>query len=448
MQVLDDPNDGSTTDGSISILGDQEINQERIESDEGISNHTPTPQPMQMWMRCTPIDMTICAKRPFQPRPRNDRRCAQPTSVEELGLPPQNILEDLQSYLDRLNNMLTRVYLMPVLLFFIAAGALSLLYGLNARYTAVKLELKELEHKLYSMTTERYKIEGNLNKCEYLYEMELDKASYVNPDFKPDRENGDKKMPAVQIPNCQSSDSTGECVIQPTKLSDSYENELDENMDLKYSKSVWDGAGDVIHVTTTPIRTKESIKIDCNDENNLFSEYNREYCEKLKNSIDFKPKIQSHEEVYSTLYKGINDKECNLDKINFKRGIEHARKVLRATKCDDDGTMKYLQEMFDNYQTKSKGDHFKTKDDKKIEKTQGKWDKTQKIEHSVIKTDKFEGNSSDERFDYHDKKHRHDKENKQRKNDRKDTRKPDKDQGKWNKNDRKIVKVYDQRHDN
>lgn len=464
--------DDSTTDGSISIIGDHENNQGRSEPDDVLSSHTPTPQPMQMWLRCTPIDMTICAKRPLEFRPRNYRRCAEPTSVEELGLPPQNIIEDVLNYLDRLNNLLTRIYLVPVLLFFLAAGSLTILYVLNGKYTAGKLEIKQLEQKLYSATIDRVKVEGKLAKCEYLYEMELEKASYPNTEFKPENGYGDKteiansdkpqfednmEMPAVQNPICQLDDPSGECVIQPTRLSDNYAHDENE----KLAKTVWTGAGDEVRETNQP--TKENKPIDCNDENSLFSEYNRRYCESHK-KVNVEPKPETNENVYSTLYsyKTIDDKECNLNQIDFNKGIEHARKILRDTNCDDEGTLKYLQEIYDNFQTKTKGDQNvkPNRHNVKIMRSQYKRDKTQKIDHIVIENlNKYDENSSEERFDHNDKKHKHDKkhhkendsdkENKQKKHDRKDAKKQEKDQGKRNKNDRKrdMAKVYDHRHD-
>lgn len=459
LQVYDDLNDGSTTDGSISILGDHEFNQGRIllDSDDS-STHTPSPQPLQMWMRCTPIDMAICAKRPLVARPRDSNHFEQPTSVNELGLRPQNIVDDVFNYLDRLSS----VYLLQVFLLFLTAGLVAILAIIYSRYSACKLEIKDLEQKLYSIKMEKYQIEGNLARCEYLYEMELDKTTNGNVEFKADGDNSDKKMSAEHSEsNCQSNDGT--CVIQPTKLSDEYVKEVSEDSVLDIGPTVWFGAGDEVIPTKQPFKSKENFLSECNDDSSLFSEYNREYCESRKKYARDALKPESPEKVYSThySYKAIDDRECNPSKIDFNLGIEHARKMLRDTNCDDDGTMKYLEEAFDRFQ-KTKTTKAR-KELKKLDKTHGKWDKTQKVEHSVIHVGKYDENASEERIDRGEKKERRDKKHRKEKdgdsnkenrkqNNRKDATKKynqDKDQSKWQKNERKrdTVKVYDHRHD-
>lgn len=447
--MYDDLNDGSTTDGSISILGDHEHNQGRFDSDD-LSIHTPAPPPLQMWMRCTPIDMTICSKRPLEARPR----CQQVTSVAELDSPQQNIVDEVLKYLERLNHFLSSIYMLQVILLFLTAGSVAFLAIIYSRYSACKLEVKDLEQKLYTSKMDKYQIEGNLARCEYLYEMEVEKTT--STEFKPAPENVEKTMPAVHGPtNCQTNDLNGECVIQPTRLSENHAKDADIKL-----QTVWTGEGDDLLSTKKPY-VKVNYLPECNDESSLFSEYNREYCElQKKPSNEQKDPIAT---VYAThySYKAIDDKECNPNKIDFSLGIEHARKILRETKCDDEGTMKYLQKAYENYQTKLRDDQSKThKEYKKIDKTNGKWEKTQKFNNSVIKIDKYDEHlSSEERFDRKEKKDRRDrkhqkekegdKENK-RKHDRKDAKKPiqEKDTGKWNKNDRKrdMVKVYDHRH--
>lgn len=454
MQSYDDLNDGSTTDGSISILGDHEINQDRFESEE-LSSHPPSPQPLQMWMRCTPVDMTICAKRPLEARPLEPNRCQEATSVEELGLPPQNIVEDILNYLERLNSFLASIYLLQVLLLFLTAGSVALLAIVYSRYSACKLEAKDLEQQLYRAKMDKYELRRNLSSCEYLYEMRVGKSI---ADYDPANENVDKTMPAAHSKSsCQRDDLNGECVIQPTRLS-GYANKVDEVAPLKTSDSVWTGEGEDLLPTPKPLKSKDTYISECDDENSLFSEYNREYCENQKNRA--RDQKYQNEKIYSThySYKAIDDKTCNPNKIDFNLGIEHAKKILRESNCDDEGTMKYLQRAYDNFHAKSRNDAAKGRkeNNKKFEKN-GKWDKTQKFNDSAIKIGKSEENSPEERFDRKEKQERKkhhkerdsDKENK-RKNERNDAKKyqPDADYGKWNKNDRKrdTVKAYEHRH--
>lgn len=501
LAVYDDLNDGSTTDGSISIIGDGEHNHRRLEeiteghgfeSDELSSPPSTTtttttvsasaPQPLQMWMRCTPIDMTICAKRPLQPRPYEPNRCQRPTSVAELGLPEQNILVDLLTYLERLNNFLSSIYLLQVFLLFLTAGSVALLAIIYSRYSACKIEIKDLEQKFYSTKADKYQIEGNLARCEYLYEMEMEKTVATNSDFKPATDGDEQVTIAIAPPplhtHTEAQNFNVKPEIQPTRrLAESN----DENMMAgEKLQTVWTGADDNLIATKKPRHiAKESHFSDAEctdtDDGSLFSEYNREYCENQKKNQAAK--------VYATHYSytAIDDGECNPNKIDFTLGIEHARKILRETNCDDDGTLKYLEKAYENFEANTIKRH---KQLAKKGDRNGKWEKAPKINSSVIKIDKYnDGKSEDdaslaaeERFDRKEKRSRRadkkskrnddndddgDKENnRRRKSDRKDgatatttTKKynPDKDKNtvKRMKNDRKrdMVKVYEHRHD-
>lgn len=455
-------NDGFTTDGSISILGDHEINQGHFETDD-LSTHTPSSQPLQMWMRCTPIDMTICAKRPLEARPHETNRCQQATSVEELGLPSQNVFEDILHYLERLNNFLSSIYLLQVFLLFLTAGSVTILAIIYSRYSACKLEIKDLEQKLYSAKLDKYQIEGSLATCEYLYEMELEKSTNSNVEFKPERDSIDKNMPAAHDQaDCQVNDPTGDCVIQPTRLSaDEYViDEANEKAPIgSYGKTVWTGAGDEVLATKQPFKSKEHFLSECDDESSLYSEYNREYCEKRKNrrSRDEPKRASPENDVHSIdfLYKqGVN------------LVLDNARQVLRDINNDNTPIL-VNPPVDDRFRTKTKADHAKgRKDHKKMEKTNGKQDKIQKIEHSMIAiADKIDDYPTEEIVDRNNvRKERRDKKNhkeknsdkeNRRKNDRKEAKKyqqdKDTDQGKRNDNrnvrKRDMVKVYDHRHD-
>lgn len=506
LHAYDDFNDGSTTDGSISILGDHEIRQSPSDADD-LSTHTPSPQPLQMWMRCTPIDMAICTKRPLEMHSLDTTQPRVPWSNEIEG---PNYTDTALRWLERFNSFLSSIYLFQVILLFLTAGGVAILAIIYSRYSACKLEIKDLEQKLYSAKMEKYQIEGNLAHCQYLYEKEVETAT--NVEFKTETVAHDKKQSADSITistahthtDCQAN---GDCVIEPTRLSDQA---TDKHANV--GKTVWTGAGDDLLATKQPFKSKEIYLSECDDESSLFSEYNRQYCDNRKN----KPQepLNQLEKVYSTQYsyKAIDDRECNPNKINLSFGIEHARAILREHNCDDEGTMRYLQQVYDAYQIKSKGDHGKThKKDRTLEKeremlrelnidddqgtksysqklsddyhlveideyfeklrkehetlekekSKAKLEKTVHHEHSVI-TVGDENLSTEQRVGRNDKKRDRrdkkdlkdrvsDKENK-RKTDRKDITKKhqqDKNDGKWNKNDRKrdTIKVHDHRHD-
>ncbi|XP_031638367.1 uncharacterized protein LOC116350651 isoform X2 [Contarinia nasturtii] len=421
--VYDESCDGFTTDGSISILGDHEINQERFGADD-LSNHTPSPQPMQMWMRCTPIDMAISVK-----RPRNQALDEYKSSSS------QNVSFDFQNFVDFIHREMFLIVITASLL-----GIISVMY---AQMQKVEYKLKEVELELYNIKIEKYQIELNLAQCYNLY----DNKTNNSVEFIPEQNNGDKQMPAVHD---ESANEDGSFIIQPTKLSDMGIPKKEPLVDP--NQIIWTDAEEYDDDYTSEVFRHS----ECNMKLSEFARKNREYCRKLKNMGREKPKVETPEKIYSThySYKAIDDKECNPNKIDFNLGIEHARKVLRDSNCDDEGTMKYLQKAYDNFMKKTKVDHLHGhKEHRKTDKTNGKWDKSEKFEHSVIKAE-YDDNSSEEYFDRNDKKDRRDKKQhkdsdkeKNRKNDRKDSKKyhQDKDQGKWNKNERKrdSVKVHD-----
>lgn len=429
------------------MLGDDEIEQNPFESND-LAMNAPSlmVQPQQMWMRCMPIDMSVCTKRPIAVRPRDHRD--QPTSVNGLGLAPQNIIEDIFHCLDRLNNFWSSIYLLQVLLLFLTAGSVTLLAIVYSRYSACKLEVKDLEQKLYSAKVENIQIEGSLVRCQYLYELELDKTAKMrNGVF--EIEKDDKEMPPAHN---EANDANDEYKIQPTRLFDESDIMDDISSLEDYGLNVWSGDGDKINTKKLFENTKKKYLAECDDGSSLFSEYNREHCESIK-SHDDNSKTESPKNVYSThySYKPIDTKECNPNKIDFSLGLEHAQNVLRDSNCDDKGTMNYLHQVYENFIRKTNRDNLKAL--KSIEKLG-------KTKHNVKNVDEYDENVSEKRLDRGDKqdhrdkkqKHRKDsgKENK-RKNDRKDTKKyyQDRAQSKWNKNDhrRDMAKVYDHRHD-
>lgn len=345
-------------------------------------------------------------------------------------------------------------------LLFLTAGSVAILAIIYSRYSACKLEVKDLEQKLYSAKMDKYQIEGNLARCEYLYEMEVGKSTNSNVEFKPERDGIDRSMPeAHNEADCQVNDPSGDCVIQPTRLS-ADEFVIDEEKEKapigNYGKTVWTGAGDEVLATKQPFKSKEHFLSECDDESSLYSEYNREYCEKRKHRRGRdEPKLASPEnDVHSIdfLYKqGVN------------LVLDNARQVLRD--INNDNTPILVNPPVDErFRTKTKADHAKgRKDHKKLGKTNGKREKTQQFEHSMIaiadKIDEYPSEGIDDRSNV--RKERRDKKNhkeknsdkeNRRKNDRKDAKKyhqdKDKDQGKWNNNrKRDMAKVYDYRHD-
>lgn len=495
LQLYDDSNDGSTTDESISIIEgerhhhhahQEETAQDGFETDDlssplNAATTAPTasaPQPLQLWMRCTPIEMTILPKRPLPARPYEPHRCQRRTSVAELD---RNLFVESFRFLERLNNFLASIYMLQVILLFLTAGSVAILAIIYSRYSACKLEIKDLEQKLYSTKIDKYQIEGNLARCEYLYEMERTPTA---DDFPQADSNAPVKLsltatqPLPTETDGQNFDSKPE--IQPTRRQTQDETVVESSEKMQ---TVWMGADDNLIAIEKPrhnTKDKHFLDAECSDDadGSLFSEYNREYCENQKKNrnSDAASHIDQSAKVYAThySYKAIDDGECNPNKIDFTLGIDHARKILRETNCDDNGTLKYLQKAYENFESSAKTDQTikrpKSHGKKADKSTAAKLDKAQKINSNVIKVDKYNDDRlPDERNEKHGNRRRADKKskrnddndkensNRQRKGDRKDDAtvtknyNPDKDKdaGKRIKNERKrdMAKVYDHRHD-
>lgn len=483
LQACDESNDGSTTDGSISIIGERERNQnhreEEIVQDQPVTLSKPqpkttttprttaptaaaasasAPQPSQMWLRCTPIDMSHYSKRPIKFRPYDPRRCQPPLSVEELAGEGRDIHVPIVRALERLNNFLSGVYLFQVFLLFVTACSVAVLASLYSRYTACKLEIKDLEQKLYSIKADKYELEGNLARCEYLYEMEKAAKPAV---FKAPTNEGFESAQILAPTLSYIQSKTGEQnfdskpEIQPTRRQSE-----DEQFGGGGEKmqTVWTGADDNLVATEKPRHNTKDKHFDCtdNDDGSLFSEYNREYCENQKKNqnSDAAPSIDQSAsgKVYAThySYKPIDDGECNPNKIDFTLGIEHAEKIFRETNCDDDGTLKYLQKAYENFEANTKINdqkHIKKPKQRKIRKyddednyrSQARFiRKREEIHREEMKLRRIKNENDD--------KENH---NRQRKGDRKDDKDKDRNATKRIKNDRKsdMVKVDEHRHD-
>lgn len=462
--VYDELNDGSTTDGSISILGDNEFNQSRHNLDaDDLSSHTSSPQPMQMWLRCTPIDMTICTKRTLITR---QHRAAN--LIQELTLPPQNIAEDIFNYLERLNNYLSNTYLFQVILLFLTATSLATLAVIYSRYIHHKYEIKDLQQKLFNVEIQKYEMESNLQRCEYRYRMDVEnkmKEPYQSVRNVPETiYEYDDSIDSIKIPtkqinaNCETSnDLTGECLIQPTKLIDANQNDDETNLHHKNGKKVWTGDGNTIDATIKPIdQSKEFHYLnECDDENGLFSEYNREFCEQ-RNKYHGGMEKPIAEIIYSThsTFKQIDNSKCNPSKIELNLGLEHARNILRETNCDDESTLKTLEEMYSNHmrtihpeENRFKREHKKV-EKTKLDKSKEKLEKTEKYQRGDKRSsseESIERNENKKRQvkDRENKKDRKVKDKENKKPEKKRYNNPDSVELKENERKRSDIKVYD-----
>lgn len=478
--------DGSTTDGSISILGDHEFylqNHKQTDMDDAddLSLHTPSPQPSHLWLRCTPVDMTICSKRSLAARSHEPYRGDRPKAIDELT-PTPNIVDDILGYLERLNTIMANTYLMHVLLLFITGISVAMLTMVYSRYNACKMDVKDVQKKMFDLQMDMYQLEGKLSRCEYRYETDVMEKMAATLSKK-----SDQSLPAVQTDaECDENDVNGECIIQPTKLVKT--SHIDDMIDVvtERAKIVWTGEGNIPLATKMPFEPQKEYDraAECYDEHGLFHEYNREYCAnqnqkpttrpiKTENVV-YEQTKHAHDIIYPTQYsyKTVESaSKCDPSTIDLSIGLEPAKQILRDTNCDNEDSMKKLKSLYDLYMLLNNDEIFqeapppskqerkqfeinKDKSKKKREKVEKKSNHDRNDENNSDDDEK----SSEERDDEtrRDKKYRKDKESrKQRKNEREsDERKKygqDKELNKWNKNNerkRDMIKVYDHRsHD-
>lgn len=333
-----------------------------------------------------------------------------------------------------------------------------------SRYNACKLDAKDVQQKLFNVQLEKYQLEGKLARCEYRYETDVTKKMAATlSQSSQNVESNYETMPAVHE-SCDENDINGECIIQPTKLVKT----IDDIAELitQQAKTVWTGDGDVPLATKMPFESKKYDRaMECDDENGLFHEFNREYCEKQKSeqiepNVMYEKTINAHDIIYPTQYsyKTIEPKKkCDLKSIDLNLGLDYAKKILRETNCDDERTLKHLHDLYNRYVISSSNQRVENpKREHKHEKSKNK--RAKKSNHD---RNEDNGSDSDEEFsdvsgkkDRHDKKQRKDKENRKQ-NNRNDRKSEDKKHSQekenvWKNNERKrdIIKVYDQRsHD-
>lgn len=442
------------------------------------------PEELSMIIQCNPIDMTVPVRRRMV-TPQYAGQCSRPASIEELAMPPQNFFDDILDYLEVVNSFFVNAYLGQIFLLFLTIFSLTSFAIMYCRCTHMQLDVNDMQQKVYDMQVEKYQAIGKLAKCEYESKL-MKEAAAIPPSppsslpptpSSPSPPSLPPTQPAPIFDDIHSKHDMGVMEqeysvidypaknheIYPTKSSetidetvpsiDKTEKMIEDSVVIPslrdhHGRLVWKGDNEVPLQTKLPHQPKSAIyKLECEGGEHLLSSDKAKFCDDLQKRAAARAE---KEFIYSTQVTYNTEKhECKLADIDLSMGLKHARNILRELKCDDETSMKYIQDAFDRQQTATKESDTKlSKEHKKLEEFKAKWEKINFDDYA------HNDNSSEERFnekkERHDKKYRKDgdKDKKNRKESKKFKEDKENHDNKWAKIERKrdSIKVYDRRY--
>lgn len=404
--------------------------------------------------------------------------CMRPITMAEFGLRPQNIIDDLINYLEQINDFFVSTHFGQIFLLIVTMISLTSFTIMYVRFTSMRMDVKDLQQKLYDLQVEKYQAIGKLAKCEHIFDhgrrtefkQNLDADIIYRHDYRSDYDY----VSAEPIEYTAQSDND---VIQPSTLSDIVKaidkmadiEKTETINDIKFEtddiipsvrdhngRTIWAGNNDIHFDDETPqTDEKEQFYInECDGDDSLYSIYTRKYCDDLK-----KRRANNDKNIQQNIYPTQVTHKTNIDvTIDFENADKN---------CENDETHKYNRPTATKDFKTANDDSKYRKNEKNLEKTKGKWEK--------IQTKYLNDNSSAERYNdnndkkkdrhekkerYHERKFKDDKENEKEKEYKKKSQdhkkdikkfKDDKDYengGKWTKLERKrdAIKVYDNRY--
>lgn len=435
--------DGSTTDGSISMISDTEFH--RYETKPKRTFSKVGKNELNMLMNCRPIDMTV--KNP-RPTVQIRGRCAMPASVEELAMGKPCIVDEVINLLERLNHFFATTYLGQVFLLFVAIVSLTLYSIMYYRYTNIKLAFADLDQKYFDLEVQSMSIDVKLAQCEYLYKREL-KCKNNEPNVPQSIvTEEDQKISATNLKTN---------LYQKNDYKGPYEMKLEDIIPTKLFRQF--ETGSTIDKTET-ISTFDLNNNDDFDEDFVIPSIrdhdgqivwvgNDEPESPSKTLSDFKNYDDIEHEFFASMFS--KSGEVNYD-IDAKATIEY-KLIESGILSENDFAQKYVHDTHFQHtptkQHKSMNDESKSrKEEQKVEQTKTKWKKDEVKYNDNV--DKY--HSSEESFNDRKKKHQRDRiqrkeygkeiknnNNKDRKESKGKKDKHDKekyDSGKWNKAER------------
>lgn len=393
--------DGSSTDGSISMISETEFH--RYETRPKRKSSKDEKDQLNMLMNCRPIDMTIKNPRPTVQIPG---RCAMPASIEELAMGKPCIVDELIHFLERLNNFFATTYLGQVFLLFITIVSLTSYSIMYYRYTNMKLAFEDLDRKYFDLEVQTMDTDLKLAKCEYFYDRELINKNNNEPN----------------VPKSIAVTEEEKKIISATNLDTNY---------YYYQTSDNNGVFEMKHEKIQPTKSSSQFKTTPTiDKTETLSTFDRNDNDDFEDDFVI-PSIRDHHGRIKWVGQDESEYECDIDTeattIKYKpteSGIlcENDYNRYAAQKYDSDAHIHHTAMK----QYKSMDNSKSRKEEKKIEKTNTKWEKAELKSNDMVNKYHLSQENFTEKKEKirRDKKHRkdNDKENKNIKKDRKESK--------------------------
>lgn len=259
--TYDDLTDGSSTDGSISLLGDHEFMCE--ESDGNTSTVSRSPQPSQFWMRCQQPEIVLSSRPIFRPLANEMERCSSAAmdlnaTVTSTELQQRATIVD--QYLTNLNEKITQSNLFNVLLLVLTGCSFAIFAILYARYITTPVNISQLKEMIRNLEIENGELSQELRQCQI-----KETCNSVTLNEQNQCENGSNSIQG----KCEQPSTT-----ETTQQTKSQDNE----------RIVWTGDG--LQPQMANIAPKKQFKYEhlCDEviHDDLFADYIRDYCTEIR----------------------------------------------------------------------------------------------------------------------------------------------------------------------
>lgn len=236
--TYDDLTDGSSTDGSISLLGDHEFLEERP-----IGSQSNAPQPIQFWMKC-PKPELILTSRPIMRSHATERAVSTMTD--------SNRLDDNR----KLFNDIAQSNVFNILLLILTGCSFAIFAVLYARYITPIYQSGQLKERVRTLEMVNTELSMKLMQCQ-LKSVEPTQVNEIIDDKQKPTSTSTINNNPIELTNVQSE---------------------------KIGKIVWTGAGNIPQQTNLSPKKQSKYEHLCDEEihDELFSDYIRDYCANLR----------------------------------------------------------------------------------------------------------------------------------------------------------------------
>lgn len=261
--TYDDLTDGSSTDGSISLLGDHEFIPE--ESDGNTSTMSHSPQPSQFWMRCQQPEI-ILSSRPMHHAPPHVMERRSSVGMEVNSLTNSDEMQQratlVDQYLCNLNEKITQSYLFNVLLLILTGCSFAIFAVLYTRYITPPVNVSQLKEMIRNLELENGELSRQLSQCQI-----------------------------KKTTNTPTLNEQNQCEIGSNSIQGKCERSTGENLNVEQQthsqtdgRIVWTGEGTLPQMAN--LLPKKQFKYEhlCDEviHDDLFGDYMRDYCAEVR----------------------------------------------------------------------------------------------------------------------------------------------------------------------